>query len=242
MPSSEKFMNSSYRDKIYNQYVDTYSIVYHKESLEAELSLRSKLYDINYKTLFPQKSDLNILELGCGPGFFLKYLQNRGYSNYLGIDGSAQQLSLASSMDVKNILNEDIFSFLRTTSRRFDVICSFHVLEHFTKIEIIDLLKLIHKNLNKGGRLIIEVPNSGSPLFGANNRYSEFTHETGFSATSLKELFLFSGFMNVSVLPAKAASLWARVFFRTVNYILHSRFSKDMFIDGELIGIGYKKD
>lgn len=235
-------MTASYREKIYKRYVETYSEVYRKKDYLKEFSSQSELYELNYKTILPPNKKSTILELGSGPGYFLKYLLDNGYENIFGVDTSPQQLEVASQLGINSVSHSDIFDFLKSSNNKYDFICSFHVLEHLFKDEIIELIEMINLRLNKGGMILIEVPNSGSPLLGNQGRYGEFTHEVGFTASSLREILLVCGFTDVRILPVVALSPFARFFFKAVNYILHSRFTKDMFVDGDIIGVGHKKD
>ena len=214
-----------------------------KNDFYKELEIRYKLYDLNYKKFLPSQKNAPILDLGCGPGYFLKYLKDLGYENIQGVDISTQQIEVARSFGVDSyIFESDFFNFLRSTDKRFDMICAFHVLEHLFKREILDLLDLIYERLNPKGMLLVEVPNTGSPILGSQGRYSDFTHETGFTPQSLKEVLLLCGFSNVEAFPKKGSSPFARIFFKICNYFFHSRFNRDLLIEGEIFGIGYKKD
>lgn len=234
-------MKAAYREKNYGKYVETLARYSTERYTADELRLRLKHYALNYEKLLPADKTSRILELGCGPGFFLQYLAEKHYVNYIGVDGAEQQIHRASSLGIENIIQSDIFTFMHEASDKFDVICSFHVLEHLFKEEVIELLEGAFDRLNNNGMLIIEVPNAGSPLFGAHNRYSEFTHEVGFTSVSLREVLYVSGFRKVQVSPVKSPSPYAKLFFMVANYLLHSRFTKDMLMEGELVGIGYKE-
>jgi len=234
-------MPDSYREKIYAKYVDTYTQTY-KQNLSKEYPRRKRLYDFNYKSLLPESPMFKIAELGCGPGFFLKYLEENGYKNCIGVDRSPQQIAAALELGVTQVVQSNIFSFLRDTGEPFDIICAFHVIEHLYKDEILELMELINTRLSPSGIVLLEVPNAGSPLLGGSNRYSEFTHEVGFTPSSLREIMLVSDFYRVQVYPVKDTSPYARLFFGVMNYFLHSRFAMDAYFEGGLIGIGYKKN
>lgn len=231
---------SRYREKIYSQYVET--LRRHSENLDdsREYERRKRIYDLNYEKFLPSDKNSKILELGCGKGFFLKYLKEKGYFNIKGVEKSSSQLFHALPDTREYIVFDDMFNYLRDSSEEFDLIALFHVLEHLFKDEILDLLELIYKRLSKAGILIIEVPNAGSPIFGSNNRYAEFTHEVGFTPSSLREVILVTGFKNVTVYPIKGLSLKARFVFHIVNAFFHSRFSKDLYIDGEIYAVAQK--
>lgn len=235
-------MNSpKYRDKIYSRYVETLTRYSEQLNDEQEYTRRKKLYDLNYKKFLPSDKNSKTLDLGCGKGYFLKYLKEMGYSNIKGVEKSSSQILHALS-DVKDyIIVDDMFNYLKNSSESFDVITLFHVLEHLFKDEILDLLELVYQRLKEDGMLIIEVPNAGSPLFGGNSRFSEFTHEVGFTPSSLKEIILHNGFKNITVFPIKGVSPIAKIFFNFINFFIHSRFSKDIFIEGEIFAVGWKR-
>ena len=74
---------------------------------------------------FIKKSD-NILEIGCGKGAFAKYV-NR--NNYVGIELSQKAKMLAVRRGIK-VVNSTIEEYSFKYPESFDVVCSFHVLEH----------------------------------------------------------------------------------------------------------------
>lgn len=57
----------------------------------------------------------------------------------------------------------------------------------------------MHHALAPGGVFIARVPNAVSP-FGGYIRYSDFTHETWFTARSVRQLAMASGFGQVTIL------------------------------------------
>lgn len=230
-----------YREKIYNRYVETLTRYSEQPNDEREFERRKKLYDLNYKKFLPADKNSKILELGCGKGFFLKYLKEMGYSRIKGVEKSSSQF-LHALPEVKDyIIVDDMFNFLQNCSEKFNLIVLFHVLEHLFKDEILDILELIYNRLTDKGIAIIEVPNAGSPVFGGNSRFSEFTHEVGFTPPSLKEVILISGFEKVKVYPVKGLSIKARIVFDIINFFIHSRFTKDIFIEGEIFAVGWKR-
>jgi hypothetical protein len=70
--------------------------------------------------------------------------------------------------------------------------------EHLTRPEIFDALGRVHAVLRAHGVLILRVPNAVSP-FGGNYRYGDITHETSFTASSLRQLGAATGFESVTV-------------------------------------------
>ncbi len=129
-------MKEDYRKRFYEKYVQTLIRHTSKHDLEDEYNFRKKIYELNYKSILPEDKNANILELGCGPGYFLKYLNELGYKNIQGVDISPEQLELAKKLGVSSyIVQADIFDYLKSTKQKFDMICAFHLLEHLFKNE-----------------------------------------------------------------------------------------------------------
>lgn len=78
-----------------------------------------------------------------------------------------------------------------------DAVIAFDVLEHFNRDELIGLVDEIYRVVKPNGRVIIHVPNAGSPFFGM-VFYGDLTHETAFTRASLSQLFLSSGFLRIA--------------------------------------------
>lgn len=99
-----------------------------------------------------------ILDVGCGPGIFLKVAEERGWDCY-GIEVSPfaaryaiDQLGLkvkCSSLEQAD-LPKDFF----------DVVTLFHVIEHLR--EPLDVMHKVHKILKEEGLLVIETPDISS--------------------------------------------------------------------------------
>ena len=147
----------------------------------------------------PAQKDARILDIGCGYGEFLYFLQSEGYSKTQGVDLNAQQVEVGSALGVLNLRCEDIWEFLGGTDHSFDFISAIDVLEHIPKGQVLEFLELVHSALSPGGNLLCQVPNLAAfytPLF-----YMDFSHETPFTAASLKQALQVAGFANVTVFP-----------------------------------------
>jgi 2-polyprenyl-3-methyl-5-hydroxy-6-metoxy-1,4-benzoquinol methylase len=81
---------SDFRASLYNRYVTTFKE--HQLHVD-DASLRSYWAWCDHKFL-PLLKDLEydaaILDLGCGPGYMMEFLEKRGYSNVRGIDISEE--------------------------------------------------------------------------------------------------------------------------------------------------------
>lgn len=102
-----------------------------------------------------------VLEIGSGFGSFLKKLRAKGIeAKGIELNPHAVERCKKENLDVKGILMDDL---VREDSNRFDVVCSFQVLEHVYDVQ--NFLRNQIKMLKKGGKLIIGVPNNNPFLF-----------------------------------------------------------------------------
>lgn len=157
----------------------------------AEPTLRRR-----FAPLLPQSKSARILDLGCGYGEFLYFLQREGYSNAGGIDLDPAQVDAARTLGIRNVLRADARDFLQAACD-YDLVSAIDVLEHFPKHEVLGLLESVCRALRPGGRFLCQVPNLAAfyaPLF-----FMDFTHQTPFTATSLKQALELAGFANVRV-------------------------------------------
>jgi 2-polyprenyl-3-methyl-5-hydroxy-6-metoxy-1,4-benzoquinol methylase len=188
-------MSKNYREILYSSYHTSFNSII---SSADERILNSLFAHYDYK-IFPIINRYNksssILELGCGPGYLLQYLETKGFNNCQGIDISPEQIEIAKSKGYE-VLQGDAIEFLKTTQKTFDIIFAFDFIEHFTKDELIELTSLIYKNLNSGGVFIIRTPN-GQGIFSGTIIYGDLTHQTIFTPNSLIQLLSQAGFNKI---------------------------------------------
>jgi 2-polyprenyl-3-methyl-5-hydroxy-6-metoxy-1,4-benzoquinol methylase len=118
-----------------------------------QITLRSKLNLIN--EINGGKAG-NLLDIGCGTGYFLQTCKNAGWK-VAGVEPDDNARRLAESQTGIKIETD----FLQAQyPEGFDVITMWHVLEHVHKLdENLDKLK---KLIGKNGYLVIAVPNHAS--------------------------------------------------------------------------------
>lgn len=163
------------------------------------LSGREPAFRRLYLPLLPVERDARILDLGCGYGEFLYFLQRHGYTNASGVDLSGRQLEVAHTLGVWNLQLGEATAVLAESRGEFDFISAIDVLEHIPKNQVLGLLGQVYSALRPGGRFVCQVPNLAafySPLF-----YMDFSHETPFTAPSLKQALELGEFVNVRVFP-----------------------------------------
>jgi SAM-dependent methyltransferase len=138
-----------------------------------------------------------ILELGCGSGKLLAYLQSRGFTGARGVDISAEQVELARQRGV-NAEQGDLLDALDQQHGSLALIIAVDVLEHLTRDELLRLARGTHAALHPGGRLLIQTAN-GAGLFPGQVMYGDLTHVTILTPESLGQLVRAVGFVDRSV-------------------------------------------
>lgn len=158
----------------------------------------ARYYGYFYNDFLPADKNAKILDLGCGVGQFLYFLEKQGFKNYYGIDVSAQQIDFCKEKITDKVQAIDGLEFLKNKKDIFDLIVLNDVLEHISKDRVVQLLRVIYSSLKKNGSLFIKVPNMANP-FGLLDRYKDITHELGFTEHSLKETLVAARFEKIAV-------------------------------------------
>ena len=128
------------------------------------------------------------------------HLKKKGYRNFFGVDVSLQQIQYCQEHISDKVAVIDGMNFLEDKASAYDVITAHDVMEHIFKKETLRFLELVYKALKKGGVFIVRVPNMSNP-FGLDARYSDFTHEVGFTSKSLYQILWIAGFRDIVILP-----------------------------------------
>ncbi len=158
----------------------------------------ARIYLSYYGDVLPKEKNVLILDIGCGTGQFLYFLDEQGYSNYYGIDASEEQIDFCRKNVTKKVGLADIFEYLKDKKETFDVVSANDVIEHIPKQRLVETLALIHGALRKDGVFLMKVPNMSNP-FNLLNRYMDITHEIGFTEYSICEVLDGVGFSSVAI-------------------------------------------
>ncbi len=190
--------DEDFRERFYRSY-------YADQAGRGEVSLQKKVssdqrhYRNLILPLLPDNSKIRILDAGCGYGSLVDFLVKSGYQNVEGVDISEDQIKQARAMGVERVIQADLFEFLEG-DQRWDVIIGLDLIEHFTKAEVVRLLKLVYESLSEGGRFIGRTPNIDAP-FGTVYAYGDFTHGLILNGSSAVQLFETMNFSNVEIMP-----------------------------------------
>lgn len=172
------------------------------EAIKLLLEKNKLSLDYNLKSFFGKNvsKKSNILDLGCGYGSFLYFLESYQYKNVSGVDISSEELGVCRNFFKSyTFYQEDIFEFMHRTKEKFDVIYLSHVLEHIKKDKLFEFLEGIKNILKDDGYFVIVVPNSAAYFNAAANRYGDLTHELGFTELSLRQLFMVAKFRHIEI-------------------------------------------
>ena len=173
-----------------------------------------QFYRANYLRHLPTDRAARILVISCGPGYFVKLLADTGYVNVLGIDSHSEKVVHAERHGL-NCRTATAFEELAAAIEPYDVIICEQELNHLTKGEMVDFLRLAHSRLARGGRLICHGLNGANPIVGAETLAQNFDHFNTFTAYSLNQVLEYSGFRDIEVFP-----LNLYVFYRNpFNYV-----------------------
>lgn len=160
-----------------------------KPSIEVILKQTSSDDARRFKYLSEYLKNKRILDYGCGSAGFLKLAKNLANS----VEGVDLETRVRAHWAGKLIIHEKLSDI---ESEKFDLITSFHVLEHLKdpRKTLVQLKKYIEKN----GRIVIEVPNSNDALltlYGC-EAFQKFTYWS-------QHLYLFNA-SNLEVLARQA--------------------------------------
>ncbi len=189
-----------YREKLFDKYVSVHTAGLYKVTSLGEIKKRFAVWRAYFGRFLPENKQTNVLDIGCGNGGLIYWLQQLGYKNSLGIDISAEQIKLGKSLGIENIKLADLVEFLQDKKQVYDLIFARDLLEHFRKEEVMEVLELVSKALNKDGKVIIKTPNAESP-FAGRYRYGDFTHEVAFTQNSLAQVLRAVDFEKIRSYP-----------------------------------------
>ncbi|MBI4430042.1 MAG: class I SAM-dependent methyltransferase [Ignavibacteriales bacterium] len=184
-----------FRKTLYERYVSTLkSDQLHRD--EGRVAEFFRTYQHRFLPLLARCSAQDpILELGCGPGYFLELLRSKGFTNAEGIDISPEQIRIAVSQNL-NASVMDAIEFLPRKRGAYAAIVAIDFIEHFSKDELLRLLPLVFRALKKNGLFIVQTPN-GQGLFPGQVIFGDLTHVTIFAEDSLRQILEMNGFANI---------------------------------------------
>jgi SAM-dependent methyltransferase len=165
-----------------------------------------------------------VLDIGCGQGDLVRLLRADGYDAE-GIDVSPEQVALAHAAGQDTVRQGDFRLALQERAGEVGAVTATDVLEHLSKNEILTTFEEVARALVPGGVFVARVPNAVSP-FGGHIRYGDFTHETWFTAASIRQLAGVAGFGPVTAMACPPLAHGLRSAARVVVWKLMSGLCK----------------
>lgn len=115
----------------------------------------------------------NVLDVGCGDGYFLEMLSEQGITcEGLELDHKKVESARKKGLTVYESSAQD---FVKKGDKRYGGIFCGHIIEHLNGQEAVELIYHCSRLLAPGGRLVILTPNYGHPLI-VQNFWLDITH------------------------------------------------------------------
>lgn len=189
------------KSQIFDRYIDSlFNSCHDQDRIIKEYRQYTKYFRKNYAKYLPTDRNAKILEIGCGMGHFLYFLQKEGYTNALGIDISSQEIQLCKKQGFTAKKSEAL-SYLSNLKESVDAVIFDDIIYYFSKDDVLEVLKNIRRVLKKGGICFIKTLNMSNPITASNSNFRDFATEINFTEESLKQICQLVGFSKVIVKP-----------------------------------------
>jgi 2-polyprenyl-3-methyl-5-hydroxy-6-metoxy-1,4-benzoquinol methylase len=173
------------RSRLYEAYVSQ-----HAGTGDGEAA--ALIYRRDIRPLLPPPEAGPVVDIGCGPGALVRLLRTDGFDAE-GVDISPEQAALARAAGVARVSQGDFRALLAAHPAHYAAVTATDLLEHLTKPEVLQTFDDVAAALRPGGIFVGRVPNAVSPL-GGHIRAGDFTHQTSFTARSIRQLAAAAGF------------------------------------------------
>lgn len=159
--------------------------LYHVDGREEAM----KQWEAPYANLF--RGCQRVLDVGCGPGFFLELLGERGIPAE-GLDCDPEMAAYCQEKGFKAIVADA--RQLEMLNGIYDGIHAGHVIEHMHGPEAVRFLEECTRLLRAGGLLVIRTPNWENATVREGGFWLDYTHVRPYPLPLLQRIFLDLGF------------------------------------------------
>jgi 2-polyprenyl-3-methyl-5-hydroxy-6-metoxy-1,4-benzoquinol methylase len=178
------------RDRLYQAYAS-------QEAGPGDGEAAALIYQRDIRPQLPPPAAGPVVDIGCGSGALVRLLQEDGFDAE-GIDISPEQAARAHAAGIAGVHRGDFRTILAAQPGHYAAITATDLLEHLTQPEVLAAFDDVAAALAPGGVFVARVPNAISPL-GGHIRAGDFTHQTSFTARSVRQLAAAAGFARVLV-------------------------------------------
>ncbi|NQU59331.1 MAG: class I SAM-dependent methyltransferase [Rhodospirillales bacterium] len=134
------------------------------------------------------KPEHRVLELGCGVGLFLAFLEAKGISDFQGVEMDAKAKEYMPASISERVSTQSFETFFEGyKGQPFDRIVLLDVFEHFSHGEGVALLARIVQILKPDGQIILRIPNVASP-WGLQYQFNDLTHKALYAPGNIRQL------------------------------------------------------
>lgn len=183
---------NQFRDRLYSAYAS-------QHAGRANDEAAALVYRRDIRRALPDPGAGPVADLGCGQGALVRLMLADGYDAE-GIDVSGDQVRLAHEAGTAQVRHGDCRDLLRSQPGRYAAITATDLLEHLAKPAVLATFDQVAEALAPGGVFVARVPNAVSPL-GGYIRHGDFTHESSFTARSIRQLAAAAGLVVTEVRP-----------------------------------------
>ncbi len=148
------------------------------------------------------RTDMRVLEIGCGRGLFLSYLRYKGVRSFVGIDQDPLLADVIPESVKDNFRAIDVDDYLSAAPpcEPLDRIVLYDVVEHLDYQTGAVVLTRLSQQLASDGQILIRVPNMSSP-WGGQYQFGDITHKAAYNPSSMRQLAIACGLQCVSCFP-----------------------------------------
>lgn len=172
----------------YNNYYGDLSLISNEFYIGQSCRYKKYIYPIILSIGKPI-SEISILEIGSGPGYFAKFCSQIWITQFTWLDLDPDVVADTWKMfPAYTFLCQNSSNFLKSHSwDRFDIVFLSHVFEHLESIEASDTITGINLHLSNEGAWVNIMPNAAS-LNSGFLRYHDYTHKILYTDNSMNQL------------------------------------------------------